>query len=424
MDIFVRDQLAGITGRVSVDSFCGEANDDSDMPTISSDGRYVAFHSEATNLVPGDTNGSWDIFVHDCLTGETTRVSVDSMGIQGDDDSQYPDLSPDGRYVAFQSDAANLVPGDTNNKTDIFVHDCLTGVTTRVSVDSAGVESNGYSQFADLSLDGRYVAFDSSASNLVPGDTNYAHDIFVHDRNTGETTRVSVNSMGEQAKLWSHYAAITPDGRFVTFHSDAYNLVPGDTNNCLDIFVHDRTTGQTIRVNVDSSGGEANDQSSLPAISWDGRRVVFKSWADNLVPGDTNEEIDTFVNSRLSLWTDTATLPETGGTVNFFLDAWDSQAGREYLILGSITGKTPGIPLPGGTATLPVNWDLFTNLVVNLMNTPVFANFYGTLDASGSGAAQFNAPAMPGAAGLTMYFAYALCNPWDFASNPVEIEIL
>jgi Tol biopolymer transport system component len=182
----------------------------------------------------------WDVFVHDRVTGQTSRVSVSSSGEQGNGESRFPSLSADGRYVAFESLASNLVPSDTNGTPDVFIHDRVTGQMTRVSVSSSGEEGNGNSSEASVSANGRYVAFHSSASNLVPGDTNGTWDVFVHDRVTGQTSRVSVSSSGEQGNGNSYEANISPDGRYVAFGSAASNLVPGDTNGTPDVFVHDR----------------------------------------------------------------------------------------------------------------------------------------------------------------------------------------
>jgi Tol biopolymer transport system component len=293
-DAFVHDRLTGTTERVSVSSAGEEGNGASWVPSLSADGRYVAFPSAASNLVPGDTNATSDIFVHDRLTGTTERVSVSSAGEEGNGDSGWPSISADGRYVAFGSDASNLVPGDTNATPDIFVHDRLTGTTERVSVSSAGEEGNGGNWWPSISADGRYVAFLSDASNLVPGDTN-GYDIFVHDRLTGTTERVSVSSAGEEGNGGNWWPSISADGRYVAFLSDASNLVPGDTNGYKDVFVHDRLTGTTERVSVSSAGEEGNGVSGYPSISADGRHVVFESDASNLVPGDTNAWTDIFV---------------------------------------------------------------------------------------------------------------------------------
>jgi Tol biopolymer transport system component len=309
IDVFVHDRQTGATTRASVDSGGSEADAGALEAVISGDGRHVAFRSAATNLVPGDTNADADIFVHDRQTGATVRVSVDSAGVQGNQDSFGPAISGDGRFVAFESNATNLVAGDTNGKSDIFVHDRDTdedGIfdeagqvsTTRVSVDSGGVQGNDRSHEAAISADGRFVAFVSFATNLVAADTNGYRDVFVHDRQTGATTRVSVDTTGVEGNDESVFPAISADGRFVAFESVASNLVPGDTNGRDDIFVHDRQTGATTRVSVDSVGVEANDGSGAVTISADGRHAAFFSWASNLVPGDTNGHADTFVHDR------------------------------------------------------------------------------------------------------------------------------
>jgi len=297
-DVFVHDRQTGQTARVSVASEGTPGNLVIESPALSADGRYVAFTSAASNLVPGDTNGVFDVFVHDRQTGQTTRVSVASDGAQGDAGSLSPSLSADGRYVAFTSYASTLVPGDTNGYPDVFVHDRQTGQTARISVASEGTQGDSHSYYPALSADGRYVAFTSAASNLVPGDTNGMPDAFVHDRQTGQTARVSVASEGTQGNGQSESAALSADGRYVALYSTAANLVPGDTNGEQDVFVHDRQTGQTARVSVASDGTQTNNWSGSPALSADGRYVVFGSMASNLVPGDTNGVFDIFVHDR------------------------------------------------------------------------------------------------------------------------------
>ncbi len=232
--------------------------------------------------------------------GTTTRVSVDSAGIQGNHHAyRRPSISGDGRWVAFDSYADNLVPGDTNGELDIFLRDRDRGKTARVSIDSAGNQGDSFSHMPSISSDGNCIAFGSDAGNLVPGDTNYLMDVFVHDRQTAQTTRVSVDSAGLQANWPSYYPSISADGRCVAFRSSAYNLVPGDTNGVVDTFVHDLQTGQTTRVSVDSAGNQANDHSFwLCSMSMDGHHVAFLSDATNLVPGDTNHAMDVFVHDR------------------------------------------------------------------------------------------------------------------------------
>jgi hypothetical protein len=305
-DVFIRDRLTGTTRRVSVSSDGVEANARSDTPSISSDGRFVAFLSFASNLVTGDTNNNGDVFVWDRSTGTTELASVTSSGIQGNFESHQPAISADGRFVAFVSVSKNLVRRDTNNTSDVFVHNRLTGRTTRVSVSSNGAQAHrdngpGTNGGSAISADGRFVMFGSFASNLVPGDTNAVGDVFVHDRLTGRTTRVSVSSGGGQANgLPGPGAAISADGRFVTFTSVASNLVSGDTNGAIDVFIRDRSTGITRRVSVSSDGAQTPDGrdnfSQWPAISADGRSVAFESQANNLVPADTNNLSDVFVH--------------------------------------------------------------------------------------------------------------------------------
>ena len=318
--VFVRDRWAGTTELVSVNSAGVEGNFGSDSPSISADGRFVAFASGATNLVPGDTNGVIDVFVRDRQLGITTRVSVSSAGVQGDGTSAGPSISADGRFVAFASSAANLVPGHIAvGMTDVFVHDLLTGTTERVSVDSSGSANNGGSGSPSISSDGRYVAFPSSATNLVPGDTNGKFDIFVRDRLAGTTERVSVATGGAQGdgdSGASHTPSISQDGRFVAFQSLANNLVPGDTFPGEDLFVRDRQNGTTEILDVDSAGVQGNSGAFSCSISSDGRWVAFDSQATSLVPGDTNAVPDVFLRDRLNGTTVRASVDSAGNQAN------------------------------------------------------------------------------------------------------------
>jgi Tol biopolymer transport system component len=286
----------GTTERVSLGPGGVQGNEESLFPAISADGRFVAFYTYASNLVPGDTNHSDDVFVRDRRTGTTERVSVGPNGRQGDS-SSLPAISADGRFVAFRSYANNLVPGDTNGVGDVFVRDRRTGTTERVSVSSSGEQGNAFS-VGTISADGRFIAFESDASNLVPGDTNGKRDVFVRDRKLGTTERVSLRPDGGQGNDYSFSPALSAGGRFVAFTSWASNLVPGDTNGTDDVFVRDRVTGVTIRASISSSGKQGNDHSNDPAISADGRFIAFMSHATNLVPGDTNGVNDIFVRTR------------------------------------------------------------------------------------------------------------------------------
>lgn len=299
-DVFVRDRTTGRTRRVSVSSAGEQPNGNSFDPFISADGRFVAFSSAASNLVGGDTNGVTDIFVRDRTTGRTRRVSVSSAGEQANGQSGSPSISADGRFVAFSSAASNLVGGDTNGVADIFVRNRATGTTGRVSVSSLEAQTNGSSGDPVISADGRIVAFSSQASNLVGGDTNGATDVFVRIRIAGTTTRVSVSSGADEGNSPSADPDLSAGGRFVVFSSSATNLVGSDGNGDVDVFVHDRRYDRTRRISVNSAGAEGNGSSDLPSISADGHVVAYHSSASNLVGNDTNASQDVFVRDRVA----------------------------------------------------------------------------------------------------------------------------
>ena len=296
-DTFLHDRLTGMTERVSVNSLGIQGNDECAGASVSSDGRFVAFGSRSSNLVLGDTNGEYDIFVRDRQTGTTRRVNVDSLGRQGNLVSGDPTISADGRYVAFSSWADNLVPGDTNGWSDVFVHDMNTGFTERVSIDSQGLQGLNWSGRPSISANGRFVAFSSSAGNLIAGDTNTSEDVFIHDRQTGMTKRVSVDSQGVEGIFGGVNPAISPDGRYVSFESNSPNLVPQDGNGKWDVFLHDYLTGITSMVSVDSNGIPGNEDSFGSSISVNGEYVSFSTRSDNLVPGDSGNRQDVFVYS-------------------------------------------------------------------------------------------------------------------------------
>ena len=232
-------------------------------------------------------------------SAKTKRVSLSSAGAEGNRGSSFPSISADGHFVAFESSASNLVGGDTNDFGDVFVRNRWSGKTKRVSVSSAGAQGNLGSARASISAGGRFVAFEAAAWNLVGGDTNGESDVFVRDRRTGKTRRVSVSSAGAEGNGGSSRASISADGRFVAFYSFASNLVGGDTNGSFDVFVRNRWTGKTKRVSVSSAGAEGNNDSFSPSISADGRFVAFHSFASNLVGGDTNGFGDVFVRGPL-----------------------------------------------------------------------------------------------------------------------------
>ena len=289
--------LGGIV-RVSTDSSGAQGNNNSLYPVFSADGTQVAFQSRASNLVAGDTFGKTDIFTKNLITGAVTRVSTDSSGAQGNDNSESPVFSADGTQVAFTSYASNLVAGDINSAPDIFVKNLSTGAVTQASTDSIGVQGNNYNFTSVFSADGTQVAFSSAASNLVVGDTNAAPDIFIKNLSTGAVMRVSTDSSGTQGNHTSYSPVFSVDGAQVLFESSASNLVVGDTNNRSDIFVKNLSTGVVTRVSTDSSGAQGNNHSNSAVFSADGTQVAFRSSASNLVVGDTNNDaFDVFVKN-------------------------------------------------------------------------------------------------------------------------------
>jgi hypothetical protein len=320
LNVFIRDRQALTTELISVSSSGVQGNGLSGGSSLSSDARFVAFISDATNLVPGDTNGKRDVFVRDRLTKKTARASVSSSGVQGNKGSYYPAISANGRYVTFTSEATNLVKGDTNKAWDVFVRDLETGTTQRVSVSSTGAQGKGYSHTGSISSNGRYVAFWSSASNLVPNDTNKVQDVFVRDLSTKKTMRVSVSSGGGQGNGASVWAWITGDGHYIVFDSDATNLVAGDTNDIGDVFIRDLTTKATKRVSLTSTGAQTtsggfntigNSQGSR-SLTQDGRYVAFTSHAYDLVPEDSGRFSDIFVRDLVAGVTSRSSVSSTG----------------------------------------------------------------------------------------------------------------
>jgi Tol biopolymer transport system component len=290
-DVFVRDRLFGTITRASVNSNGDQAEPFhavSGLPDISADGRYVVFSSEATNLVDDDTNGDSDVFVHDLVLGSTSRVSVSTQGTQAHGPSFQPRISADGRYVVFRSIASDLVPG--SGPSQIFVRDLVEQTTELASKDSSGVPAVGNSMTATISGDGRYVFFASDAKNLVADDVAFIQ-LYRHDRITGNTILVSRNSMGEVGDYFSQSPATTSNGRYAVFESWASNLGGVDTNNSWDIFWHDCDTGVTRRVSTDALGTQGLGDSQLGAITDDGDFIAFTSKSTNWTLGGGTYDI-------------------------------------------------------------------------------------------------------------------------------------
>jgi Tol biopolymer transport system component len=296
-DVFVYDCHEGTVARESVNTAGAEGDSASSYPAISESGRFVAFLSGATNLADSDTNGAYDIFVRDRTLSTTERVSVAAGGAQGNlaCEFQPPAISADGRYVAFASWASNLVGSDGNGTVDIFVRDRQLGTTELVSVSTGGDQGNGPSGYPAISAGGRFVAFQSDSSNLVAGDSNSATDIFLRDRQTGTTTLVSVSSAGAAGNAASEKPSLDAAGRYVAFASQAGNLVDGDSNGVADIFFHDCQNGSTTILSRDKDGAVGDHLSQNVRLQPDGSAAVFSSDAGNLVAGDTNKHVDVFV---------------------------------------------------------------------------------------------------------------------------------
>ena len=316
-DAFVLDRGTGQTTRVSVrsDGTQSAPGKESYPYAISADGRYVFFHSADITLVPGGTNHFSDSFVHDRVTHQTTRL-LDGAGVNPNQQYEASAITPDARYVVFDGYATNVVPNDTNGHSDVFMLDRTLNTIKRISVSAGGGESNGDSSAGNISADGRYVTFWSDATNLVAGDTNGVGDCFVFDNVTNTTRLVSVSSAGIQGNSGSYRSRISADGRYVVYRSFASNLVSGDTNGTFDIFLFDRTTSTNTLVSVSSSGTQADRASDGAVISGDGKRIFFITDATNLVSGDTNGIQDLFVRNTQTNQTSRLSLTYTGAQAN------------------------------------------------------------------------------------------------------------
>jgi Tol biopolymer transport system component len=294
--ILTKDLTTGALVRVDTNAAGEAANSGTNATWASSDNNLVGLTSLASNLVPDDNNGAWDAFLKRLDTGEVVRLSTSSEGVEGNDWSMYPSVSANARLAVFQSDASNLVPGDTNGSTDIFLKNLDTQAVMLVSTSAAGAQGDSYSAGPSISADGTLVAFWSAAVNLVPGDTNGVSDLFVKNVVTGGITRVSTSASGEQGDNFSEWGTLSADGSRIAFWSAATNLVPGDiTAWSWDVFVKDLSSGDIVRATAAADGTGSNDFRGPPGITADGSRVLFDTFAANLVAGDTNGTEDVFV---------------------------------------------------------------------------------------------------------------------------------
>ena len=408
-DIYIRDRAASTTIRITWAYDGADVDGSSFTPRISASGRYVVYESSATNLVPGDTNNDADIFVYDRDTdGDgifdepgatlTSRVSVASDGSQGSGGSarqgNIAAISADGRYVVFHSHFNNLVASDTNNSTDVFVHDMQTGATLRLSTSAAGGQADNHSYFPSISADGRYVTFTSYSGAIVSGDNNNycdtdgdfnpidnCPDIFRYDRDADEdgifdepgevaVALVSVGLGGVIGDDWSDHADISADGRYVAFESDSTNLVASDVNDQRDVFLRDMDSNQTVLVSVSTAGVQGDDFSSLPAITADGHYIAFHSAATTLVTNDFNNAVDIFLRDTLLNTTERASLTFLGNESNGASTFSDISAYGEVVTFDSLASFL----VPGDTNGMkdifvrvyvePTPYDLFLPIAV------------------------------------------------------------
>jgi len=404
-DVFVFDQVTQINEMVSISSEGLQGNSGSTYPSINADGRYVVFDSYASNLVENDLNNVTDIFIHDRDTNITEIVSLTNTGEQANGRSSFPSISDDGRYIVFVSEATNLDSADTNNLPDIYLHDRLLGVTTRINKSNSGLQANDESFHPTISNDGGSVVYWSDATNLVFDDTNGVRDIFVYNTQLSNTERVSVASDGTQANQYCLSSSISGNGRFVAFASQSNTLTENDTNEVFDVFVHDRETGQTERVSVASDGSEANNHSAESSINYDGRFIVFRSVSTNLVANNTDGISNIFMRNRENETTEIISVAYNGGAIDDWAEKPSVDNAGQYITFASqATNIVEG-------DTLNTTYDIFIRDLVNLSNqivsfefineTPeaiagpdqnVFTKQNVTLDGSGSWDPEGNTP--------------------------------
>ncbi len=338
-DVYGRSFPGGNPFLISFNSQGVAANGGSFSPSVSDNGSIVAFESVATDLVGGDSNGKRDVF---CWQGSISRVSVSTTGVQGNGDSYSACISADGRYVAFVSTSTNLVAGDTNGQPDIFVHDRSYGSTVLESVSSLRVASNGASFAPALSADGRVLVFETLGSTLFADDTNGARDIVLRDRVTGFARRASLTWNGGGSNGDSREPSLSEGGEFVGFSSSGTNLVPADGNNLADAFVFDVASGTSDRFSTSGGGRRPSGDFVNPTVAGDGRFVTFETSASTLVSNDTNGTTDIYLRDREVGVTARVSLASGGGQANG--SSWEGTAtpdGRHVAFTSNSSNLTP-----------------------------------------------------------------------------------
>ena len=296
-DIFLFDRNTNQTKRINISNSGLQANLSSSRPAVSANGQFIVYDSDSTNLVPNDTNGVSDIFIHDQFEQTVQRVSVNSQGEQSQSvsfGSFLPSISNNGRFIVYRSDASNLSADKTNDYLDIFLYDRQTSQTKLITKGINGQESNEQSTTPMITNDGSIVVFASNASNLVENDTNNAIDVFSYSMVDQIISRLSLTDLGVQVEGGSYLPSISVDGRYVSYTSSSEELVQGDLNEKRDIFVHDLNLQKTERISLASDGTEGDKDALRSSISENGKYIVFDSQASNLVNNDANNTSDVF----------------------------------------------------------------------------------------------------------------------------------
>lgn len=335
-DVFLYDREANEVTRISVGVEGQEANGISSDARISSDGNYVVFVSEASNLVVSDTNHYVDVFLYERTSGALHMISVSPDGVQGDDRSLQPAISADGSAVAFVSLSDSLSNADVNGFSDIYVYNVADGSLDLISVSDDGQQAEGTNKYPAISADGRFVAFQSKAANLAAGDNGQTYDIFVRDRQEGHTELISFTPQGGVGNLDSQRPSISDDGRFVAFESWASNLLEGDANNFSDVFVTDRVAGTVQIVSVSNDKEQANHVNGGAVISGDGRTIAFSSMASNLVTNDFNGTFDVYVHDRIQSNTSLVSINLRGEAANGTSISPSLSAGGNNIVFDSL----------------------------------------------------------------------------------------
>lgn len=320
----------------------GLGNGSSEANGISSDGRWVLLTSQASNFASNDQNSASDVFLFDQLNGELLLVSAGLSGAPGNGASLGRDLTPDGRFVVFSSSASDLT-SDDDAAWDVFVWDRTTGVTERISMGPGDQQTNVQSgSHAHISEDARYVSFHSQSDLLSPGDKNGAFDIFLSDRMTKVTSRVSRSLAGGETDGNVFVLGMSDDARYFSSYAAATDLVEDDTNALSDVFLLDRTLGTTTRVNLGVDGQQANAGSSTASLSSDGRYLTFASRASNLIGNVDGKSQASFLYDLQTTRLLNLSLSRDGAPGNADSQvAQVSRSGRCYVLASAATNLSP-----------------------------------------------------------------------------------